>query len=699
MMEFKEFRNVMQKHMTTMFETDSKLFIADVDKDELWDLYLDSFPRGTNEIFRERREHDCSCCKQFIRNFGNVVILKNNEFVSIWDFLTNDSTYQPVINALSSFIKKATVKDVFVTTDSAFGVEQTFEKFESGDIKSWDHFRVDLPKKYVTTSSSTIPSIIGEYREVKNVFKRSLEELTISSVETVLELIYQKSLYKGDEWKDQLEKFLTLHIEYSNLQDKEKDNYCWAKSIEVGAALAKIKNHSIGVLLSDISKGMDLNEAVKRYESIVAPSNYKRPKAIFTTKMIEEAKKTMEDLGLLDSMERRHATIEDVTVNNILFANKDAHKKMGDVFDDLVKDVVVSPKKFDKVEEVSIDTFVNDILPRAENIEVLFENKHESNLVSLIAPKNKESKSLFKWNNNFSWAYRGNITDSIKERVKAAGGRVDGALRFSHSWNHCGMRNASLMDIHVFMPWSTQNIVHIKGQEIHDNYGNKERVGWNNRSHYVSGGMQDVDYTIPAPEGYIPVENITFPDISRLKEGVYSFKIHNWKFRNPTVGGFTAEIAFGGQEYRFERKKALEQKEWVTVAKAELKNGEFKFLEMMENDFSSVDMWGIRTNQFHPVSIVMYSPNYWDAQDGIGHRHFFFIINDCKNDESPNGFFNEFLPEDLMKHKRVFEALGGKMKVGPSEEQVSGIGFSSTKRNSVVCKVTGNFTRIIKINF
>lgn len=699
MMEFKEFRNLMQKHVTTMFETDLKLFIADVDKDELWDLYLDSFPMGTNEIFRERREHDCSCCKQFIRNFGNVVILKNNEPVSIWDFITNESTYQPVINALSSFIKKANVKDVFVTTDSAFGVEQTFEKFESGDIKSWDHFRVDLPKKYVTNSSSTVPSIIGEYREVKNVFKRSLEELTKASVEIVLELIYQKSLYKGDEWKYQLEKFLTLHIEYSKLNDKEKDNYCWAKSIEVGAALAKIKNHSIGVLLSDISKGMDLNEAVKRYESIVAPSNYKRPKAIFTTKMIEEAKKTMADLGLLDSMERRHATIEDVTVNNILFANKDAHKKMGDVFDDLAKDVIVSPKTFDKVEEVSIDTFVNDILPRAENIEVLFENKHASNLVSLIAPKNKESKSLFKWDNNFSWAYSGNITDSMKERVKAAGGRVDGALRFSHSWNHCGMRNASLMDLHVFMPGSTQHIEHIKGKEIHDNYGNNERVGWNSRSHYVSCGRQDVDYTIPAPDGYIPVENITFPDISRLKEGVYSFKIHNWKFRNPTVGGFTAEIAFGGQEYRFERKKALEHKEWVTVAKAELKNGEFRFLEMMENDFSSVDMWGIRTNKFHPVSIVMYSPNYWDAQDGIGHRHFFFIINDCKNDESPNGFFNEFLPEDLMKHKRVFEALGGKMKVEPSEEQVSGIGFSSTKRNSVVCKVTGNFTRIIKINF
>ena len=76
-MEFTEMRDRLMKHFTEMTKNAEHLFEVAVDKDEMWSLYLDSFPTGTNEIYRERREHDCSCCRQFIKTIGNAVVIKN----------------------------------------------------------------------------------------------------------------------------------------------------------------------------------------------------------------------------------------------------------------------------------------------------------------------------------------------------------------------------------------------------------------------------------------------------------------------------------------------------------------------------------------------------------------------------------------------------------------------------------------------
>lgn len=680
------FKETLQKHFEEMTKDVTHLFEVEVDKDELWNLYLDSFPDGTNEIYRERRCHDCSCCRHFIKNIGNVVTIKNGVVHTIWDMELNDGTYSVVANTLSDYIKSHTVCNVYVSKFRNIGTDFNHEKLEDEEVIKWDHFYLELPSKFVDNSYKSIEEIKGEYRDTKNVFKRSLDEITKDALDVVLELINSNTLYKGEEWKSILTEFRKYKKKYDKLDsDYEKDLFAWENSVKAGIAIGRIRNHSIGTLLTNVSEGMELDLAVKKYEQIVAPSNYKRPKPIFTKKMLEDAKKTISNLGYMDSLQRRFANLDDITVNNILFSNRDASRRIAntdDIFGEMEKDIVLNPKKFSKVEEISVRDFINNVLPTAKDIEVFVENKHNKNFVSLIAPSNPEAKTMFKWNNGLSWAYTGNITDSdLKQKVKAAGGNVDGVLRFSIQWNEDGKDNCDL-DAHCKEP---------DGNEIY--YGNDRKP---DRSRM--GGQLDVD--IIEPNGMVAVENITWNDINSMKPGTYKFFVNQYSGR--VKNGFRAEIEFDGEVYSFDYSCPMRQKENVYVAEVTLhENGSFTIKENLSGNcaISSKEVWGVNTNQFIPVSVICYSPNYFDEQDGIGHRHLFFMLKDCINPEEPNGYYNEFLKNELTAHKKVFEALGSKCHVEDTEDQLSGIGFSMTKRNDLIVKVKGATERVMKIKF
>lgn len=674
-MEFEKFNKLLQNHVATMVADTTHLFTVEPNTDVLWNLYLDSFPPGTNEVYRQRREYDCSCCRHFIRDFGGVVAIKNGKLITAWDFQTGDATFQPVVDALAAFVRGYAVANVLVTDTAKFGTKTTHESLDDGSVKAWNHFFVELPASFVTRiGNSTLDTVKGRLRDVRNVFKRSLDTITEDAVLTVLELIAQNTLYKGEEWKGPLQVFRDLQKAYALATDKEL--FAWEQSVKINAVVGKIRNHSIGTLLTDISEGVDLDNAVRKYEAVVAPENYKRPKAIFTKKMLDEAQKTLEGLGLIDSLPRRHARLDDITVNNVLFANRDAAKRVGGVFEDMAKQV--APKKLDKVEEITIEKFVADVLPTATGIEVLFENRLTKNLVSLIAPVHKDAPSLLKWDNGFSWAYKDNVADSMKEQVKAAGGKVDGELRFSIRWNEDG-KSIVDFDAHAKCPGG-----------VHIHFGDKKPHGSN-------GGFLDVDMISPRGIG---VENITWPTGTKMKPGVYLFSNHNISgHRNHT--GFDAEIEFNGEIHYFRHREAFTGT--VDVARVTVDaDGSYSIESMLPSNKSTApgkEVWGVTTNQFVPVSVCSFSPNFWDGQTGIGHRHYFFMLKGCVNDESPNGFFNEFLREEFMVHKRVFEALGSRMRVEPAADQLSGLGFSSTKRDSLTVKVEGRFTRLLKITF
>jgi hypothetical protein len=648
-------------------------FRVNVDKDELWETYLSSFPAGSNELYRERTEHDCSCCKQFIRAVGNVVAIINGKVESIWDVkVPAEPGYQVVADALSALVKSKPIADVFLHFEAHAGQDKNFEQLTTG-VKTWEHFHVNIKREFVMKGSD-IPAALHGPRTAKETFLRALTEIDQESIDTVQELIAQNSLYRGADHKFAVGEFAKLKREFAKLtNDVDRELYAWTRSKSAAGSVTGIRNTSIGTLLVDLAKGEDLEKAVKSFEVMVAPANYKRPTALVTKSMIESAKKKVDELGLTSALQRRYANLGDITINNLLFANSTTKQVLsGDPFDELASATSQKVKKLDKIEEISIAKFLSDVLPGAKSVEILVENKHAANFVSLIAPVDPTAGQLFKWPNNFSWSYSGEFADSIKERVKAAGGNVTGDLCCRLAWDY-----TDDLDFHMKEPGG--------GHIYFSNRGRKS----------PNGGMLDVDANGMDGIRENPVENIFYETRNRMREGVYTLEVNNYNRRSGGAG-FEVEIEVDGVRHNFVYDKVLGSAKTIAVAEITYARGQFDVKPLIPSTTASKTVWNVPTQSFHQVNAILFSPNFWDEKT-VGNQHFFFIVDGAKNDGTARGFFNEFLKDELTPHRKVMEIVGGKMKVPDSDDQLSGLGFSSTQRAEVVVKVTGAFTRTLKV--
>ncbi len=635
--------------------------------DELWTAYLASFPEGSNPIFRERTEHDCSCCRNFIKNLGGLVAVGADGHVStVWD--TSSSLPEPygaVADAMRELVLGAKISGIFRTKERGYGAEKTYEEGQhpgTGSI-TWNHFHGKVAARHL---SNTPDKARGEYATGTQVLKRGLEELLPSAFDTVIDLIKGNNLYRGEENLQAVERFQKIQRMYNSGTQADKELLV---AINGDSPAARFRNTAIGTLLVDLSEGVDLEKAVASFESKVAPTNYKRTTALVTERMIKDALQTIEDLGLESALERRHAVIGDVNVNDVLWVDNAVRGQMKGGLAGLMegaakrKDIDVS-----KAEEISIADFMSKVAPTAQGMDVFFANSLQSNLVSLTAPAHADVSPLFKWDNNFAWSYNGNITDSIKEKVKRAGGNTGAALRVSLAWF-----NPDDLDIHCQCP------------DGHVNYADKM-------------GILDVDMNAYGKSSATePVENLSW---AQPKDGEYQVVVHQYNRRTAERPGFVIEVECGGQVQQYAYDKPVTGQ--VEAMRFKILNGQIMNLRLGKDLVGggvSQDVWGLQTEQFIKVKTVMHSPNHW-GDNAIGNRHSIFVLDGALNPEPVRGVYNEFLRNDLDKHRKVFEILGSRTKCPVTTEQLSGLGFSSTRGDQVKIRVTTEkTTKIYNVKF
>ncbi len=664
-MNFKPFAQQVKDNFDSM--STKPLYRTNVGLDEIKDIYLASFPVGTNPVYITNTQHDCTCCKSFIRNVGGLVNIVNGQIITIWDNITTDDAYEQVAQSMRDYVLSKPITSVFYASEKKYGQYQTTQSLPDGSNINWNHFNCEIPNHLFKGDS--VGELAGQHTTSASMLTESLSKFTTDAIVTVSNLISDNLLYRGEEHKSAVDNFAKL---WNAFKDYPADAKLFGLE-NFSNPSARFKNTVIGTLVEDISNGVDIEAAVKSFESKVAPANYKRSKSLITQGMIDSAVKTINELGIEPALERRHATIHDLNINDVLWADKSASVKMQGVAALLSTSVAKKKPATDNVTEVSIDSFLTDLVPTAESIEVLVENRHQSNFMNILAPVNP-STSIMKWNNNFTWSYNGNVTDSMKELVKSFGGKVEGRMRFSIMWNDQN-DNPNDLDAHCHTPFG----------EVY--FGNS-RIG-----------NMHLDVDITNPQGITAVENIIH-NSNTLKPGTYRYSVHNYASRGAT-SGFKAELEIDGNVFEYTYPKPLGQSEYIQVVTVNVDfNGKVSFNHHLTNEQSSKSIYNISTNQFTKVNSIMLSPNHWCSTVPTGNKHFMFILDGCQTKDTVRGFYNEFLSNDLTPHRKVFEVLASKMQVQPDTEQLAGIAFSSTVPNDLVVKLTdSSSTRMYKIKF
>lgn len=656
----------------------------------LWKTYLASFPPGTDPIFKTETEHTCSACRRFIKRIGPLVTIKNNKLVTVWD-MDIDGPYKVVADAMAALVREKYaangIRNEFFHKEAAVGVAKTTAQFAPGTpIVSFDHFSVTLPTEIVK-----VGTLLGTARNLaktgRDTFLRALTDFPLADVDTVLDLIAEKKLDCGLQFKPQLEGFRRAKAAFDECADaRAKDLFVWSRRRTESGSVTGFRGSVIGSLLQDLHDGVELDAAVMRFGKKVDPRNYKHPSGIASKTQIENAKKEILEKGYMSALERRYATVDDIPVAHVLHVSRGIKKQLN-IFDDLKSKVAENTKSFDRAEEMELETFVKDVLPRSTSVEVFVENGHAPNFVSVIGPADPTAKCIMKHGNPYCHVYNGDLADSIKEKVKAAGGKVDGDFRASIAW-----WNNDDLDLWLKQP-------------------NGFAIGFNTARYPsrapVTGGFLDVDMNGSSgmSQDRKPVENIVYEAKAKMIPGEYVLTVHQYSQREKIDVGFTAEIEFGGKLWTFEHPKIVASNQRVMVAR--FNYSPTKGIEMLESlpssgkDAPGKTIWGIQTQTFRKADLVMWSPNYWDHDRGVGNKHILFLLEGCRREDTARGFLNEFLIEELDRHRHVLQAVGVKMRTEASDRQLSGLGFSTARRGGepfkVLVRVGGSVERTIRV--
>jgi hypothetical protein len=215
----------------------------DTIKQKLTELYQKAFPVGSNDVFRQRPTHDCNCCASFIRTVGNVVAIIDGKIETIWDVVVEgEPVYTEVAGVMASYVRGRPIDDLFLHYLPYAGVDTNRDNL--ADI-TWDHFYTKIDSRFVMEEKK-IGAYLSHRRGVRESYLNGLRQIDGEAIDTVLDLLANGSLYRGDEKEGNLLKFKELVEGFRETDDTNFMLYVLNTVDTVHESIAKMRGTSMG---------------------------------------------------------------------------------------------------------------------------------------------------------------------------------------------------------------------------------------------------------------------------------------------------------------------------------------------------------------------------------------------------------------------------------------------------------------------
>ena len=366
----------------------AKVFRTSATPEALWQAYIYNIP------FQLQQEHTCTACRNFIENFGGLVVLdgRNRPISLLWEGCDEvpDLYYRSAVALRNLVVNDSAINGTFHPAASQLGIPEN----RAGLGVTWKHLSLKVPFSMVSRDNSQKEAQDKENFKTLSRASKNWSNDLINKAICILRGGGFNESKKYLEWLDWLS-----DICQGKAHTRSNHNAIWNHVHSAPTGWCSPRSSVLGMLMDGIKANDSIARIKQEWNRAVASENFQRPTAAPTEGNLNAAEKTIASMGYELSLKRKYATLDEVPA---LWSPYKKDMEDHGVFGHLRKSN--NPPSYQGSTEgrvMSWVKFAREILPTMAELRLLV--PQVGSFTGLLTATHPEAPCIMRWRNHYSW--------------------------------------------------------------------------------------------------------------------------------------------------------------------------------------------------------------------------------------------------------------------------------------------------------